>query len=119
MKYALLLVIGALLCPVPAKAMDAETFFVKAVALQKKGMGAVFAKDLKPMIRVFDEAAKSVKAENEAARAAGSPLFCAPKKYRLNAVQFISEFSRIPKERRQTQSVRDAWREIVIRRFPC
>jgi hypothetical protein len=119
MKYALLVVIGALVCPVPANAMDAETFFVKAVALQRKGMGAVFAKDLKPMIRVFDEAAKSVKAENEAALAAGSPLFCAPKKYRLNAEQFISEFSRIPKERRQTQSVRDAWREIVIRRFPC
>ncbi len=119
MKFDVLVVIGALLCAVPANAMDAETFLVKALALHKKGMGAVFAKDLKPMIRVFEEAAKSVKAENEAARTAGSPLFCAPKKYRLNAEQFISEFSRIPKERRQTQSVRDAWREIVIRRFPC
>ena len=119
MKYAVLLGIGALLCAVPANAMDAETFFAKAVALQKKGLGAVFAKDLKPMIRIFEEAAKSVKAENEAARAAGSPLFCAPKKYRLNAGQFIDEFSQIPKERRQVQTVRDAWREIVIRRFPC
>jgi hypothetical protein len=119
MKYAVLVASGALWCAVPANAMDAETFFVKAVALQKKGMGAVFAKDLKPLIRVFEEAAKSVKAENEAARAAGTPLFCAPKKYRLSADQFIEEFSRIPKQRRQTQSVRDAWREIVIRRFPC
>jgi hypothetical protein len=119
MKYAGLAVMGALLCAVPANAMDAETFFVKAVALQKKGLGAVFAKDLKPTIRVFEEAAKSVKAENEAARAAGSPLYCAPKKYRLNAEQFIGEFSGIPKERRQVQSVREAWREIVIRRFPC
>ena len=119
MKYAVLVVMGALLCAVPANAMDAETFFAKAVVLQKKGLGAVFAKDLKPMIRVFEEAAKSVKAENEAARTAGTPLFCAPKKYRLNAEQFIGEFSRIPKERRQVQSVRDAWREIVIRRFPC
>jgi hypothetical protein len=119
MKYAVLVVMGAVLCAFPANAMDAETFFVKAVALRKKGMGAVFAKDLKPMIRVFEEAAKSVKAENEAARAAGAPLFCAPKKYRLNAEQFIEEFSQIPKERRQAQSVRDAWREIVIRRFPC
>lgn len=119
MKYAVLMVMGALLYAAPANAMDAETFFVRAVALQKKGMAAVFAKDLKPMIRIFEEAAKSVKAENEAARAAGSPLFCAPKKYRLNAEQFIGEFSRIPRERRQVQSVRDAWREIVIRRFPC
>lgn len=119
MKYAMLVASGALLCAVPANAMDAETFFVKAVALQKRGMGAVFAKDLKPMIRIFEAAADSVKAENEAARATGSPLFCAPKKYRLTADQFIGEFSRIPKERRRIQSVRDAWREIVIRRFPC
>ena len=119
MKYAMLVASGALLSAVPASAMDAETFFVKAVALQKRGMGAVFAKDLKPMIRIFESAANSVKAENEAARATGSPLFCAPKKYRLSADQFIGEFSRIPKERRQTQTVREAWREIVIRRFPC
>ena len=119
MKYAVLVASGALLSAVPANAMDAETFFVKAVALKKKGMGAVFAKDLKPMIKVFETAADSVKAENEAARSAGSPLFCAPKKYRLTADQFIGEFSRIPKERRRIQAVRDAWREIVIRRFPC
>ncbi|HBN30284.1 MAG TPA: hypothetical protein DD416_03455, partial [Rhodobacteraceae bacterium] len=74
---------------------------------------------LKPMMRVFKAAAEAVKAENDVARAIGPPLFCAPKKYRLTADQFISEFSRIPKERRQIQSVRDAWREIVIRRFPC
>ena len=119
MKFALLLATGVLLTSIPANAMDAETFFVKAVALKKKGMGAVFAKDLKPMIRVFEAAAESVKAENDVARAIDAPLFCAPKKYRLTAVQFISEFGRIPKERRQIQSVRDAWREIAIRRFPC
>ena len=119
MKYAVLLASGALLFAVPASAMDAETFFVKAVALKNKGMGAVFAKDLKPMIRIFEAAANSVKAENEAARAAGLPLFCAPKKYRLTADQFVGEFGQIPKERRRTQSVREAWREIVIRRFPC
>jgi hypothetical protein len=119
MKYALLLASGALLCAMPATAMDAETFFVKAVALKKKGMSAVFTHDLKPMIRIFEAAANAVKAENEVARAIGSPLFCAPKIYRLTADQLIIEFSRIPKERRQTQTVRDAWREIVIRRFPC
>ena len=119
MKFALLLATGVLLTSIPANAMGAETFFIKAVALKKKGMGAVFAKDLKPMMRVFKAAAEAVKAENDVARAIGQPLFCAPKKYRLTADQLISEFSRIPKERRQIQSVRDAWREIAIRRFPC
>jgi hypothetical protein len=107
------------LCAVPAYAMDAETFYVKAVALKKKGMGMMFSKDLRPMARLFETAADSVKAENERAKAAGAPLYCAPKKYRLTADQFIAEFGQIPQERRRKQTVREAWREIVIRRFPC
>ena len=120
MKYRTLIAGGVLsLCSLPAHAMDAETFYVKAVALKKKGMGAMFSKDLKPMARLFETAADSVKAENEKANSEGTPIFCAPKKYRLTADQFISEFGRIPQERRRIQTVRDAWREIVIRRFPC
>ena len=119
MKYLPLFAGIALLWAAPAYAMDAETFYVKAVALKKKGMAAVFSKELKPMARVFQTAAESVKAENEQARAKGVPLFCPPKKYRLTAEQFIAEFSRIPQEQRRAQTVRDAWREIVIRRFPC
>lgn len=119
MKYLPLFAGGALLLAAPAYAMDAETFYVKAVALKKKGMAAMFSKELRPMARIFEAAAESVKAENEQAREAGTPLFCAPKKYRLTAEQFVGEFSRIPQERRRTQTVRDAWREIVIRRFPC
>jgi hypothetical protein len=46
-------------------------------------------------------------------------LFCAPKKYRMTAEQFLESFANIPQERRRIQTVRDAWREIVIRRFPC
>lgn len=108
-----------LLCSTAAHAMDAEAFYLKAVELKKRGMSAVFSKELKPMVTVFKAAADSVKAENEKARADGSPLFCAPKKYRLTADQFLTEFGKIPQERRRSQTVRQAWREIVIRRFPC
>jgi hypothetical protein len=120
MNFKLLIAGGALsLCAVPAYAMDAETFYVKAVALKKKGMGMMFSKDLRPMARHFEAAADSVKAENEQAQSEGKALYCAPKKYRLTADQFIAEFARIPQERRRKQTVRDAWREIVMRRFPC
>jgi hypothetical protein len=120
MKSRLLLAGSALLlCPFAAQAMDAESFYVKAVALKKKGVKAMFSSDLKPMMTVFKSAADSVKAENEKARASGKALFCAPKKYRLTADQFLTEFGNIPQERRRTQTVRQAWREIVIRRFPC
>jgi len=120
MKCKLLLASSALLlCPAVAQAMDAETFYVKAVALKKKGMAAAFSKDLKPMMTLFKSAADSVKAENVKATTVGKPLFCPPAKYRLTPDQFISEFSKIPQGRRRTQTVRAAWREIVIRRFPC
>lgn len=79
MKFAVLFSSGALLCAVPAQAMDAETFYVKALALKKKGMGAVFSKEIKPMARLFQAAAASVKAENEQARAAASRCFARPK----------------------------------------
>ena len=120
MKLKLLLACVALaLCATSVNAMDAETFYMKAVALKKRGMGAVLSKDLRPMMTVFKAAADSVKAENERARAGGSALFCAPTKYRLTAEQFLAEFGKIPQTRRRTQTVREAWREIVIRRFPC
>ena len=120
MNWKLLLASSTLLlCSTAGQAMDAESFYLKAVALKKKGMKAMFSSDLKPMINVFKSAADSVKAENEKARSAGKALFCAPKKYRLTADQFLNEFGNIPQERRRIQTVRDAWREIVIRRFPC
>lgn len=108
MKFAVLFSSAALLCAVPAQAMDAETFYVKALALKKKGRGAVFSKEIKPMARLFQAAAASVKAENEQARAAGKPLFCAPQKYRLTAEQFLEGFASIPQECRRIQTVRDA-----------
>jgi len=46
-------------------------------------------------------------------------LFCAPKKYRMTSSPCKKKFANIPQERRRIQTVRDAWREIVIRRFPC
>lgn len=120
MKLKLLCTGGALLlCSTSAQAMDAEAFYLKAVELKKRGMSAVFSNDLKPMVTVFKSAADSVKAENLKAKAEGDPLFCPPAKYRLTADQFLSEFGKIPPSRRRTQTVREAWREIVIRRFPC
>jgi hypothetical protein len=37
----------------------------------------------------------------------------------MTAEQFLESFASSPQERRRIQTVRDAWREIVIRRFPC
>jgi hypothetical protein len=103
-----------------ANANNAESFYVKAVALEKKGMAAMFSKDLKPVMNEFQSAAKAVKAENDAAKAAGKPIYCAPAKpQKMSASQLLGEFGKIPQARRQQLTVRQAWREILIRRYPC
>jgi hypothetical protein len=100
----------------PAAAMDADTFYHKGLALKKRGMGAMFSKDLKPMIAVFREAAKSVKSEN---KRADEPFYCGEGKPNLSPDQLLTEFAAIPQARRKAMTVRAAWREIAIKRYPC
>ncbi len=103
-----------------ANAMDADTFYIKGLALQKKGMAAMFSSDLKVVMAEFKTASTSVKAENDAAKAKGAPLYCAPAKpQKMSPDQLLAEFGRIPATRRKSQTVKSAWREIVIRKYPC
>ncbi len=102
-----------------ACAMDAESFYIKGLALQKKGMAAMFSSDLKPVVSEFETAAKSVKAENDGAKAAGNPIYCAPKKTKMSPDQLLAEFGKIPMSHRKAITVKAAWREIVVRKYPC
>jgi hypothetical protein len=106
-------------CPVAARAMDADTFYLKAAALKKKGMAAMMSSDLKPVMAEMQAAGKSVKAENAAAKAAGKPLYCPPAKPGMSQEQVLAEFARIAPARRKAMSTRQAWRDILIRRYPC
>jgi hypothetical protein len=100
-------------------AMDAETFYAKGVALKKQGMGALFSSDLSVLQKEMKAAGVSVKAENAKAKAAGKPLYCPPAQTKMDAEQALGEFGKIPQERRKALTVRQAWREILIRKFPC
>lgn len=112
---------AALFASVPgtALAMDAHTFYTKGSALKKQGMGAMFSKEVKPLMAVMKTAGQNVKAENARAKAAGNPLYCPPSKPKMSSSEILSELERIPVSRRQTMSVQQAWREILIKRFPC
>jgi hypothetical protein len=103
----------------PAFAMDAETFYVKGVALKKKGVGALFSSDIKLLQNEMQSAGASVKAENAKAKASGKPLYCPPAQSKMNAEQALAEFGKIPQDRRKAMTVRQAWRDILIRKFPC
>lgn len=111
--FSLLLLSGAV------SAMDAHSFYVRGSALKKQGPTAVLTSDFRMLKAEADAADKSVRAENARAKARGKPLFCAPEKVEMNADQLLAEFRNIPEKRRKAISVRQAWREIAIRKYPC
>jgi hypothetical protein len=120
MQFKYWIAAAAFLCTSATYAMDAETFYNKGLALQKKGMAAMFSSDLKIVMSEFKAAATSVKTENDAAKAKGNPIYCAPAKpKKMTAEQLLAEFGSIPTSRRKSQTVKAAWREIVVRKYPC
>ncbi len=120
MKYKAILAIALLgLGATALQAMNADTFYTKGVALKKKGVGAMFSKDIKPMKKAMEDAVATVKAENTKAKAAGTPLYCPPAKPKMSGEQVLAEFGKIPQSRRAGLTVRQAWREIMIRKYPC
>jgi hypothetical protein len=100
-------------------AMDAETFYRKGVVLQRQGVVAITSSDLQPLMDEIKAASKSLKLENDRAKLAGKPLFCPPTSNQMTPDQLLAEFGRIPANRRKLMSVRQALREIAIRKYPC
>jgi hypothetical protein len=119
MRIKLLLLLGLVSLSAAAHAMNANVFYIKAVALQKKGIAAMFSSDMTVLRTEMESAVKTVKAENAAATAKGKPLYCPPPKVDIEPNEVIKEFGNIPANRRKKMSVRAAWREIAIRKYPC
>lgn len=99
--------------------MDAHSFYVRGTALKKMGTAAVLTSDFRTLKAEAEAADKAVRAENARARGQGKPLFCPPAKVEMSAEQLLAEFRNIPEKRRRALTVRQAWREIAIRKFPC
>ncbi|NJM50682.1 MAG: hypothetical protein HC843_07240 [Sphingomonadales bacterium] len=102
-----------------AQAMDAHSFYTKGRALEKKGMAAVFSSEFKPLMTEMKMAGKTVKAENEKAKADGKPLYCTNGKEAMTPKILLAEFGKIPDDRRPKITVTQALREILSRRYPC
>jgi hypothetical protein len=119
MRAKLLLAFVLLSTAISANAMSAQTFYAKALVLQRQGYTAIFSSDYHALKAEIEVAAKSVKAENDAAKAKGKALYCPPAKVKIDADKVIREFGAIPVSRRKQITVRAAWREIAIRKYPC
>lgn len=110
---------GLLLISGAAMAMDAHSFYTRATALKGYGAAAVVMPEFKKLKAEAEAADKAVRAENAREKAKGKALFCAPAKIDMTPDQLLAELRRIPVERRKAMTVRAAWREIAIRKYPC
>lgn len=125
MKSEILLAAGLVVCATAAHAapsdVNAQTFYASAVALEKKGMGAMFDKRLRPMMAQMQDAGKRVKAENDAAKGAGRPIYCVPdaaKKGR-SPQEVLAMMGRVPEAERRGMSLYDLWKRTLVREYPC
>lgn len=126
MRLLMIIAAAAAMCATPALAapedVSAENFYLTASDLMGKGMRAMFDRRTRPMMAQLKAAATAVKAENAAASAKGAPLYCVPPAARKNgmgAEDVVAKIGRLPQAQRRASTLREAWRAVLIRDYPC
>lgn len=120
MRFRLLIGLAVASVPAAVQAMPVQTFLTKAEALQAKGFGAMFSGDLKLLSNAIKADAAALRAEREAAKAAGrAQAYCPPGKVRLKSSEIVKAMRAVPAAERPRTDTRDALRAYFARRFPC
>ena len=102
--------------------VNAEEFYRDAVALQQKGMGAMFDKRTKPRMEQMKAAGMAAKARNDAATKRGNPIYCvsdAQRKKGMGPQQVVAMLGKVPQAQRQKSTLTDAWMAALVREYPC
>jgi hypothetical protein len=109
------------LAPISAlNAMDVATFLAKADALQRQGMLAMFSSDIGLLKGEIQQDGKALRAEQAAAQRAGRrPAFCMPAKAQVQSDELIAHLRTVPAAERSRTQVRDAFRTLIVRKYPC
>ena len=115
----LLLVVAA---PAAAQSMNAETFYQRGTALQKKGVMAVFSmSDIKRLTKEAQAAGERARDVRKADLAAGHPpRFCPPKGgVSIDDKEFMTRLGAIPPAERAHIDMTEAMTRILAAKFPC
>ncbi|WAC58784.1 hypothetical protein [Brevundimonas sp. SL130] len=109
---ALSLIAGA------AQAMTVQEFLTTAAGIPQNPT-ALLRSDTRRLMGEFRGAARTVRAEQTAATAAGrAPATCMPDKVGFSPDEILGRFNTIPQARRNI-SVTQAMREWMIEKYPC
>ena len=115
---AALLLVSA---PVSAQSMNAETFYQRASALQKKGVLALLSGDLTSLLTEGKAAGAKAREQRLAALAAGhKPRFCPPSQpMSMDSDEFMNRMAQIPAAERSRIDMTEATTRILAAKFPC
>jgi hypothetical protein len=104
-----------------AQSMNAEAFYQRATALQKKGFMALFSGDLKALMNEGKAAGAKAREQRLAAIAAGQkPRYCPPPgAVSINNDEFMTRLSAIPAPERSRMNMTEATIRILAVKFPC
>jgi len=121
------IILAAVLIAIPAAAsaqnMNAEAFFRRATALQKKGPLALFSGgEIKLLMAEGQASGKAVSARRKADVAAGrKPRFCPPEgaKHNMASDEFMKRLGAIPAAQRSRIDMTEATTRILAGKYPC
>jgi hypothetical protein len=119
-----ILAVLILVAPVTAsaQAMNAEQFYKRATALQKKGVMALFSMgDVKALTAEGQAAATRASEGRKAALAAKrTPRFCPPPgPGKMDDKEFMARLSAIPAADRSKIDMAEAMNRILAAKYPC
>lgn len=104
----------------PASAMTVAEFMGKVAGLKAKGPLALFSSDIGVLKAEGQKAGQSIKADQEAAKAAGRPApTCVPKGAQLGSNELLSYFEKIPAAQQRTLSVKQGMVSLFRQKWPC
>ena len=114
---ALLLVSGV----ASAQSMNAQAFYQRAAALQKKGVLALLSGDLTTLMNEGKAAGAKARELRLAALAAGQkPRFCPPgQPVSMDTEEFMRRLAQIPAADRSRIDMAEAMTRILAVKFPC
>jgi len=118
---ALLLTSGVPAVAQQAGAMSVATFLAKAESLRKKGPLALMSGDLKLVTKQIQADGAAIRAERQAAQAAGRQPNHRPPAggVKMTDKDILAAMQAVPAEERARTSTKDAMRVYLARRFPC
>jgi len=108
--------------PAAAQSMNAEAFYQRATALQKKGVMALFSRgEIKALTSEGQAAGARARDQRLAAVKAGQkPRFCPPQgTVSIDSKEFMNRLSAIPAAERQRIDMTEATTRILTAKFPC